>query len=93
MAEDDKITEFIKYLDNINNKNNSFIDKIEPKDLLLFLGGIAVGYGIKTATESETFKNAANNAKIMVKNYLDRTIEYQEPSDDDVEVYIMNKDD
>ena len=29
----------------------------------------------------------------MVKNYLDRTIEYQEPSDDDVEVYIMNKDD
>ena len=45
------------------------------------------------ALDSETFKNASKNAKVVMRNYLDSTIEYQEPKDDMVEVYIMDKDD
>ena len=92
MAEDDKLLELKRYLENLNKKDKSFVDKIEPRDVLLFLGGVAVGYGIKAVADSEIFRNAGNNAKIMMRDYLDNTIKYREPSDDDVEVYIMNKD-
>lgn len=90
MADYDTLSELNKIVDSIRKDNTSNNDNV--KDVLLFLGGIAVGFGIKMALDSETFKSAANNAKVMMKGYLDNSIEYQEPVDDDVEVYIMNKD-
>jgi len=90
MADYDKLLELTKMADSLHNNNISNNDNV--KNILLFLGGIAVGFGIKMALESETFKNVTNNAKVMMKNYLDGTIEYQKPADDMVEVYIMDKD-
>jgi len=90
MADYDKLSELTKMTDFIRNGNTSNNDNV--KNILLFLGGAAVGFGIKMALDSETFKNTTNNAKLMIKNYLDSPIEYQKPADDMVEVYIMDKD-
>ena len=88
MADYDKLLELSKMANSHHNNNNDNV-----KNILLFLGGIAVGFGIKMALDSETFKNATKNAQVVMRNYLDNTIEYQEPADDMVEVYIMDKND
>ncbi len=86
MADYDKLLELSKMANSHHNNNDNV------KNILLFLGGIAVGFGIKMALDSETFKNATKNAQVVMRNYLDNTIEYQKPADDMVEVYIMDKD-
>ena len=87
MADYDKLLELSKMANSHHNNNDNV------KNILLFLGGIAVGFGIKMALDSETFKNATKHATVVMKNYLDNTVEYQEPADDMVEVYIMDKND
>lgn len=87
MADYDKLLELSKMANSHHNNNDNV------KNILLFLGGIAVGFGIKMALDSETFKNATKNAQVVMRNYLDNTVEYQEPADDMVEVYIMDKND
>lgn len=87
MSEEDKIKDIIKYL---NKGNSNIIDKIGARDVLLFMGGLTLGYGIKAFLNSDKFKNFSNNTKIVMRNYLDNSIEYVKPSDEDADIYVMN---
>ena len=63
-----------------NNKNsgdNSKEDIIQKgKYALIFMGGVAVGLGLKKVVDSPEFQNIKDNAAEMINDYFNPQVEY-----------------
>lgn len=62
-------------IDDLRNLDDK--EKLEiGKYALIFLGGVAVGYGVKKVIDSPLMKNIKTNSAIMIKEYFDPSIKY-----------------
>jgi hypothetical protein len=71
-----------------NNKNsgdNSKEDIIQKgKYALIFMGGVAVGLGLKKVVDSPEFQNIKDNAAEMINDYFNPQVEYVNVDDNDI---------
>ncbi|MGN1322104.1 MAG: hypothetical protein ACI4VJ_05935 [Methanosphaera sp.] len=71
-----------------NNKNsgdNSKEDIIQKgKYALIFMGGVAVGLGLKKVVDSPEFQNIKDNAAEMINDYFNPPVEYVNVDDNDI---------
>lgn len=62
-------------IDDLRNLDDK--EKLEiGKCALIFLGGVAVGYGVKKVIDSPLMKNIKTNTAVMVREYFDPSSKY-----------------
>lgn len=80
-----------KYFDNKELSTMIYNNKIEiGKYALVFLGGVALGYGIKKIMDSSNFDDIKNNATSIINDYVTPTTEYIDVDIDDEEKEVMD---
>ena len=82
-----------KLFENYEMHEMSNDDKVElGKYALIFMSGIALGYGVKKALDSPQLKNIKNNAATMISEYVNPTIEYVDIDENDVVTEVITED-